>query len=655
MAEFKIENFPLENQNQQFSPEDFPLEQPQTPIQGWRGVGQDIKSGIKNVPAALAEFVFSLPRQALSAGEQVLTDPSRFGTNLAAGLANTGKGLLNIPSNLATYLKSKGIGQGELEDIISKMHIPENLGIQNFLLGKPRAGDVFSQGLGSLLAIPGLGAAESGATGFLKRALGNALYGASQNQNPITSALLGGATEGLTRGAQGLNIPRKLLPSTPLNPEQLQDALEVTKGTSTGLGNVIDNPFLKKTLENVFPEIPLSGANPIMQKTAQSITNTGENLLDELKGNADTSNIGSALQTALKAAEKDTLKQKDVLFKNFDQAAAAKGITTSHDNLFNIAQEELNRINSNPVLSAVTGAPFKKQLQEILNAQNKTTGVPLKEANLLRSNLGKKASASYASNDPEVRALGGLYGRLRDAADEDIRTAIANHPKLNNLYDNAMDYYRKEYVPFLDKDIVKFTREGGDPDLLIRSFIKNSRISDRSNLLQKLTQKLSNENRNLLAYGYLANRSLDENGNFRPLQLRTALNSKNLGDRQRAALFAHNPKMLKAFQDYSKLVGKNTEPLTLMFNPKTGIRAGSFLPIASALASLHSLPTGIATEAIPTLGARVATKALTSEPLRERIVNALINKKSGIPVQRANIAPFIDALAQASQTYQGGQ
>ena len=206
---------------------------------------------------------------------------------------------------------------------------------------------------------------------------------------------------------------------------------------------------------------------------------------------------------------------------------------------------------------------------------------------------------------------------------------------------------------FEDKDIVKFIRQGGDTDTLTNTFIKTSKTSDRANLLSRLTTKLSPQDRDLLSYSYFSKALKD--GELNPQTFKTLY--KSLGDRQKQALLSDD--MIKKMSDYSKLVQKNTEPLNIMFNPKTGQRNLSLL--GQSLPAIGSGIAGIATGSVPfaLLGAlspalvgKPLVKALTNPAIREKIIDSMIKargKNIAKPIPN-NLAPFINALSQASQT-----
>src|SRR5882672_659017 len=149
------------------------------PLKGLKGFAQDIKSGISNVPAALVSALSNLPGQAYKSGKQVLTHPVRAAENVGAGALEGLKGAVNIPSNIATYLGSKDIGRGSIEDFIKQLNIGDT-GLQKQVLGAPQSGDELLQGIGSFAPFGVVGAVGKGIAGLARRAAANAAYAAGQ-------------------------------------------------------------------------------------------------------------------------------------------------------------------------------------------------------------------------------------------------------------------------------------------------------------------------------------------------------------------------------------------------------------------------------------------------------------------------------------------
>lgn len=613
---------------------------------GLKGIGQDIAESFSELPEQLASFFENLPEQAYKSGKQVVTNPVRAAGNIGAGLLEGGKGFLNIPANVADYLNARDIGRGETADSIRSLKIPDT-GLEKAVLGEDQEGDELLRGLASFIPYARAGGFAKGLAGAAKRGAAATAYATGQNQNPLDAFILALGAEGAGSAINKIKKPGTFLPESPLTDSELQEALRITKGTETGLGDVLENPFLKRQLENVLPEIPFSGANQAAQRTAQEVTSRGENILNELKGDVDTSDLGQSLFNALKKSESETRKIKNSKFKDLNDAAAEEGITTNRSNLRDVAEQALKEIEADPDLALLTDNATKTLLKN-LSTEKGAGNYSLRETDFLRGKLGDKAHDAYLDNNSE---LSNIYRSLRDAANKDINSSITNsgNKRLDALRDDAMNFYKREYAPFEEPEIMKFTKRGGDPDLLASYFVRNSKIADRANLLSKLTSKLSPEERKLLSYSYFS-RSLKD-GELNPSKLKTAYDS--LGERQKRALLTEDG--IKKLDDFKGLVQKNIEPLNIMFNPKTGQRGSSILgwspTVISSLSALAtgSIPLTAISAALPTMLAKPIVKTLTNPKMRERIVESLIKSRAKNELPQRNVSPLIQALMQASQ------
>jgi len=628
---------------------------------GLTGIARDIQEGIANSPEAFLEFIKQVPGQAYESAGQIATNPLRAAGNVGAGLLEGIKGGLNIPSNIAQYLNERDVGRGRLLDYIRQKHIGET-GLQNAIFGEDQPGDELLRGLGSFSPYAKLGGMAKGLAGTAKRAGAAGLYGIAEEQNPITAALMGMFGEGALKGAEkGINIarnPESFLPSSPLNPEQLQRAMENTAGTETSLGNVIENPFLKKQFENKLPYLPFSGANQAMQRTAKTIEGRGNDILNDFNTSRHSAfsdknqNTGASIKESLLKAEKETRNTKNEYFDALNEAAGNAGVITDRANLREKAKNLLEEIESDKDLSLLTDSSTKTLLKQLAEEGEKE-GYSLKNTDLLRSKLAEKASDSFMKGDS---GLGKKLAQLRDAALEDINSAIDNsgNSHLTQLREKAMKFYKNEWLPFEDKDITKFTRKGGDPDLLVNAFLKKSNITDRSNLLEKLLRKLPDNDRKAIALDYFS-RAVDD-GKLNPLKLRTLFDG--LGERQKKTLLT--PGEIKKLKDFSTLVQKNTDPLTVMFNSRSGERglsneASSVISSLGGIigtASTGSIPSGMLSALLPALLGRPITKLLSNEKSREKIIKKLIKAKQNPykPLNPSDMEAFVNALSQASQT-----
>ena len=160
---------------------------------------------------------------------------------------------------------------------------------------------------------------------------------------------------------------------------------------------------------------------------------------------------------------------------------------------------------------------------------------------------------------------------------------------------------------------------------------------------------MTDEERKLLAYSYFS--KAIEDGQLNPLKLKTRY--KNLGENQKNALLSEDE--LKHLSDYTKLVQKNTDPLNIMFNPKTGQRALSEFPLTSLLAGgsaggllTGGLPGALIGAILPGLIAKPFTKALTNPTMRELLIERMIKAREKEILPKRNIAPLVQALMQMS-------
>lgn len=477
-------------------------------------------------------------------------------------------------------------------------------------------------------SLPGIGALAEGLLNSSipgaigKNAIASAGYGAlmnpdSRGQSAAIEGALGGAG-GAVGSALSKLAPSNLL-KTNISPEKLAENLDVARGTNTGLGDVIGSPFLKRQYENVLPKILGSGAENTLQGTAAQVTNRGNDLLNQMLGGNSPTGVGQALQDALKAAQKEAQQMKTTVYNSSNKLADQMGVKIGRENFAKQALDTITDIKKSPnELAPELQQNLIKSLKRYSNPENNNN---LKLTNIFRGKLGDKASAAYREGNSYE---GRLYDNLKNALSDDIEKAIpkdAANP-LRQKYDAAQQFYREKIVPFEDPAITKFTREGGDPDLLLSSFVKTG-TQDRGNLLSKLSENLPEHLKGLLPYGFFS--KAIENGELNPLKLRTLY--KSLGPTQKEALFSQ-PELAKSMSDYSKLVGMNTEPLTQMFNAKTGQRNLDTLPWLVT----SSLGAGFL-GGLPALGgmaglSRVLTKGLTSEGTREKFVQKMLGKQT---------------------------
>lgn len=574
-----------------------------------------------------------------NAAQYLKEDAANLGKNLLAGYLNLGRGLANTPHRLGNLV---GLGEtfGELA--------PENFNYAESLgLSKPQENKLIQ-------AVPEVAASFAIPGSTIPRMIaGQAAFGATQNENPLIGAAEGGIGAGLGalvgKGIEkGINAlrPSKLLRGE-LSPEELLKNVKNVEGTETPLGQIIDNPWLNRLSSNVLPHILGSGAEKTAQKTANKVTEKGEEILSGLRNGEEVhENYGERLRDALKESFKRAENTKNAKFNKVNDLAETHGITTTRENLRKEADSILSQIKNDPDLAQFTNkgdislledlaGKTKKAEDSLSNNVSVITGKPipnrpknfsLKNTDILRGKIGENA---YEANVKGEKPKAAIYARLKKALEEDVSKAIESAPneEIKNAHKEAMDFYKNEFSPFKDKNITKFVKGEGDPDLILSHFLKMGK-NDRVNLSRSLSTKLQNQP-NLMLQAYLS--PAYENGKLNPIKL-SALYHK-LGKRQALDLFGkENNEILR---NYADLVHKNKEGFNLMFNPKTGARLGHVGQVV--LGGAH-LPSALGAAGI----SNIANRLLTNESFRKKLIDAMVKDKN------IEIPAFIKNLQKAS-------
>lgn len=571
----------------------------------------------------------------------------------ALGYGEGLKNPLDIPKHVIAGLgkTGQGIASALTRDQAPTVNFDEMLGINN----PSAAGRFIEAGAGyspfgraagllnSPKFLPQLAAqtAAGGAFGASQAKPGQENAGGYLPQGRAGGALQGAILNAITHG--GLKSLEALRPSRMfrgnLTPEELQANLEATQGTNTGIGDVIGSPALKQTLENEFSDMPFSGTKQTMQSTAKQIQEQADKIASDLKLNEANK---FDLHQALKDASIKAKNQKDAKFDAVNQAADKLNIKVGRDNFSKVASDELAEINASPELQEELPKDVISSLQRY--SDNKE-GNTLKRTDLFRGVLGDKANEYFRAGKDN---LAGVMSRLKKALVDDRESAIkdSGNPTLKAMNDDAHKFYKENYAPFKHPDIKKFTKEGGDSDLLLPHFLKKGE-NDRSVLLSRLTNQLNtglSQNQNLPSRLYLSKAM--EGGKADPRKLAKLYN--DLGENQKETLIPDS-NLRKRLENYTRLVGLNSEPLDLMRNPKTGFRG-----VQSAVHTLLGIggygmggPLGAAAGVIaPGLAMRPVVKSLTSPSLRESLVKAMIENRSKFTNKTQGLQTLQQALAQ---------
>lgn len=410
--------------------------------------------------------------------------------------------------------------------------------------------------------------------------VGMAPYGAVMTpENRTMGALLTGGLGALGGGASA-GISKLLNPSTYIKPgtsiDKLKENIRIAGNTDTPIGDVVESPYLKRFYENILSKNPFSGVDEKMSDTAKMITDNGNNILNKYLKNTAPEEVDDEIGKSLFKAHIKQQNLKNSLYNKSEELANGEG--AFRKNALNLEFPEFseNVRKYNSIINDKEFLQYDPELKNILKKIMTYKGnVTLKDANVLSGKLNSLSREHGASPSPDDRNLSKIFKELGSSLKGDIRKSIENsgNKELKESYEKAESNYKKNFVPFLDKDIYKFTHGDKSAEDILQTFIKTGNASDKGGKLSKLMSKLDPRTQDLVKYSYLS-RSLRGPENERyvdPNALKTLWGDTKLGQKQKKSLF-HNQSERKELDDYSKLVGMNSESLGRMFNPKTGQR-----------------------------------------------------------------------------------
>jgi hypothetical protein len=604
--------------------------------------GDSIMGNIAKIPGYAIGSAMQLPGNMINlakeipgASQKMLMHPQEGFADILGGIARGSQNLAATGLEAGEYLTRKGAeGIGKLlgKDVnVPKWNAREFAGLGEkypvdlgAMIESKNPNQLLSQG-----GQYGLGGAAGGAR-LLPMIGANAAYGATQAKpgeriKAATEHAVGvGLPIGIAKGINELRPSKFLAKNTMLSPQQLAENLEAAQGTNTGLGDIVGSPGLKRLYENVLPHVPFTGASKTMQGTAGQLIEQGRGHLAKLEENLPIGDKTQILQDAIKKASIEASKENKNNYMAVNKIADKEGLVVPRDKFRAKAQEILDDINQSPELKRNMDQGLLADIESYV--KNKQ-GNSLRLSNIFKGKLNDIANEYYINGNKHEY---NLMRDLKNALGEDIEGSIksSTNPDLKSAYDKAQKEYGLNYKQFEDPDIVKFTREGGDADIMLSHFLRTGQ-NDRANMLAKVTHKLEPEVKNLPAYMYLS-KAIEE-GQLNPLKMRTLY--KNLGEKQRNLLIS-DPEMRKALNNYTKAVGMNTEAFNTMFNPKTGQRISDLIPTVGAMGGYSMMGGGVpgliggaAGIAIPGLVGKAGVKYLTNPKVREKLVHKIIKEK----------------------------
>jgi hypothetical protein len=455
-----------------------------------------------------------------------------------------------------------------------------------------------ARGLGSYLPY---GAA--GGSSILGQIIAGGASGAANTQPGeenlfgfLPKGKIGGSIEGAAANLLPVSVLKALEKARPANflrgklsPEELAKNLRAAGQTSTDLGGVLDSPTLKKRYENIITKLPFSNAEDVRTGVKQDIYNQGNELLGEMLGNENPENITDTIHKKLIKQFESHQRAKNQLYDKADQiadkdenyqlepenfAAKARDYTSAIESM-NFMQYEpdiqkiFNKASNykNPVKETQKISPILDASGNAIKGDIEKQYPTLKEMNILRGRLSHYAKKAGQSPDPAQRNMANVYNDLSSSLKQDIDRSIeeSGNEDLETAYQEAQENYKKNFSPFLDKQIYKFIGGPGESDLITQSFVKTGKSADRANLTSKLAKALGPK-APLLSYSYFS-RALDNEGKLNPSDLSRLIS--NLGPRQFKALVPDEAMRTK-LQDYKRLYKMNSGAVNNMANPDTG-------------------------------------------------------------------------------------
>lgn len=661
---------------------------PPAPTQGFGGIVQDIKKSLTGLPTATGKFASALPGEANAAFSQLYQNPSHLLGNLLVGGMEGVRGAINTPSNLANYLKSKGIGQGSIEDLLGKARLPDGqTQFEKSIAGPEQKGDALVQGLASFAPYGAIGGVERGLKGLLGRTGAAGAYGVGQNQDPLQTALMG-LTGELGGKAIGKGVNSALNPAETLknikdvptdmaakifrgklSPEELSSNLRAAQGTNTSLGRVLENPSLNTLFEKVTSQTPFSGGSGILDNIKKQIQDKANSVVESLAppdANGDLNNLQHSL---LNNAFENQRNIKNKIYTKRNEIAEKEGLELQLPKFESLAKKTTKSIEESPLYT--DDPKFRNQYNQLMGYKNTTQEIPGKKSKILDQNgkpvesessrtirpslteaqvtagdLYTRGDKLQKSPDPKSQILGNNLKNMSSALRQDINDNIKKgSPELQAAHEKANTNYAENYSPFLDEDVFDKIKEK-EPQTLIHQIIQPGKTKDKFRDIEKINNLLPDDQKNILGYAYLKGaeeKSAEGVGNLNPKKVAALINA--LGNRQFKALYPEE-KTRQMLLDYGNARGMNEKALNVMHNPETGAKA---IPLIQMMAAMSSPTSAIA----GTAGSYLANKLLTSPSLRENLINKMIenSKKniSKIPKTKSSLSSALRQALTASQ------
>jgi hypothetical protein len=496
--------------------------------------------------------------------------------------------------------------------------------------------------------------------------LGGSGVGALLNpEDPLGGALLGGGTAGVGEGAGRLigkgvekYLPKAIQASQQFLRGNLPEAdilarQDIAKGTSTSLGQILEQPYLTQLHENILKYIPGSGYQAGARNTKGEITRRAEENLMKAAGGEFPSegvDVRKEIARGFQEGHFEDVAHQQILREEIDEMGNMLGVEVGRDNVASASSKILQAIDASPNLKKYLDPSFIKQMEDF-SRQNKPQSFgqhfsgeqsrltsSINETNIERAMIRDMADEAFAAGN---KTSGRRYKSVSQAFRDDIRQAIeksGNKDLVLRL--NEADRHFAESIGPWDKSS-EARKHLNDTYLqeyqtIVKDFLKPGSKMDAVQDLELLNKKLSPKQKDYLRFWHLS----DETGESSVKGMNKAW--EGLGPKQKAELVPDEA-LRKALDDQVILAKMNPKVMNEMYNPETGSWAKMGAGIASALTTGGAI--------IPL--ARGATKLLTDEKLIDKQIKLILDKELGKNASKAIINASKKPYSKAKITAQG--
>ena len=632
-----------------------------------------------------------------------------------------GDALGNFERNMLNVALPKGMQFGKAQTV------PEDTpGYQ----GGEVAGDIASfmfgggpafQGLKAASKLPYAGAALGKLVGerFLpslaRRGLGTGAYMAIQNpENRMDKAVQGAAMSGLVdtgfatvlgapgavrAGARKLRDVYQKRAEGTFGPEYrrvLRERLKAAEGSQTPLGDVLRDPFLKRTFENY-----LAHETGYVHDTRSAMKKDLTDKLDDVfkgwrtvKGKEVLpEHIDQKIKEGLEKAYEKQRQAKIKLYKDVNKLTEKENFHVDLEKTNKVFDkvsgdlDKLGLIKSYRERSDVFKA-FEKVLKPKEKEPEKTVqildqyGIPFKSTAPPRAEQKLSADELSLVNlktlATDLRTMARSIGEkgeghhavdmLSNALRSDIKESVKKlGPAAKKALEKADKNYAQKFAPYLDREVKKILMGATEPSEIVSKFVKKGSGRDAVEQLQKITKVLDKDTLNLLKHKFFAqNAGAMENlleGTNIPIYTsrpdKFAASFKNaLGTNQKKALF--NPQERQKLGRLVDRIGMNPVAASEEAFKKAAVVNGQALRemikkmgVVPALGASVVAPKAVAgyftVLMAKKFGERQLAKLLTNERVREFAVKQITSSiphdvgSKGIKEIRMALQDFIKA------------